>query len=167
MKPKLNTPTGAVIPLLPKANPTGDNPNPWMLHTAAAPIHKLKRPIEVEFDGGVRKIMADPTLWEDVASNVKFWRWHHVPEKMEHYIRFVWHRSFTLKDRIRILFGKNIVVPIAVACRNSPGVVQPIAIGYVTESKDANEFMLNELKLASARFLKETAKEVKEAREEK
>jgi hypothetical protein len=163
---QLDKPAGNILPLLPKANPLGENPNPWQYHSSGMPIFKLVRPIEVEFEDGTRRVLNIPKHYENIAKLVRFWRWHHVPEKMEHYIKFVWHRKFTFWDRLRILFaGKNLVVPIAVACRNSPGNCQPVAIGYLTKSTDADQFMQNELKLATARYLKETAKEVTNAAE--
>lgn len=152
---------GKIIPLTPKASPLEDNPNTWQAHTSAMPVFKMKRPIEIEYDDRTRRVFRSPEhITESEARTIRFWRWHQELEKMPFFIKFVWHRHFTFKDRLRIFFGKNIVVPIAVACRHSPGNCQPVAIGYVTKSKDAEEYMANELKQATERYLKEGAQEV-------
>jgi hypothetical protein len=154
--------TGQTIPITPRADPLEDNPNNWNLHTAALPVFRLKRPIQVEYEDHSRKVISSPHLIDhEEAKKIRFWRWHKELEKMPFWLPFVYHRRFTFWDRVRILFGRNIVIPMQIACRHSPGEFQPVAICYVTKSTGVEAFMQNEIKLASARYLKEGAQEVK------
>lgn len=145
----------------PKADPAAANPNPWQIHTNALPIFRISRPIEVEFENGERKILRDPRLHEDVAKQIVFWRWHEAPEKMPYYVSFPWHRTFTFWDRVRILFGKNILVSIGVACRHHPGAAQPVVIGYVTKHSNLDDVMTDQRRRALERYLKPGAEKVK------
>jgi hypothetical protein len=147
---------------LPKANPLEDNPTNWNLHASAMPVFKLRRPIEVEYSDGRHKVINSPHLIEpDEAKTILYWRWHKELEKMPFWLPFVYHRKFTLWDRLRILCGNNIVIPMQIACRHSPGDFQPVAICYVTKSAGVEDYMKGELKKATARYLKENAQEVK------
>ena len=148
--------------MTPKANPLEDNPNHWHMHTSGLPVFKMTTPIEVEYESGERKIIRTPnTIDHEEAKTIRFWRWHAELEKMPFWTKFHYHRVFTLKDRIRILFGKNIVIPIALATRHNPGAVHPVMICYVTDTKDVDGFMKEQLAEATKRYLKDGAKESK------
>lgn len=44
-----------------------------------------------------------------------------VPTKYEHVIKWEWHRAFTLRERLKILIGYNLVALNAAAVRHNPG----------------------------------------------
>jgi hypothetical protein len=161
----MNNPTenSKIIPLTPQASPLEDNPNHWQVHNAQSNLKRMHLPIEVEYDDHGRQIIRNPKMMIEMQlKRVVFWRPHRELEKMPYYLKFEWHRKFSFWDRVRIMFGgRNLLVPMAVACRHNPGASQPVAIGYLTKQATLDGVMNEQRDLALKRFLAEKAQEVK------
>lgn len=66
-----------------------------------------------------------------------------VATVFRHVIKAEWFRTFPLKDRLKILFGYNLVVVIGIPTQNNPGVTHPIIVGETTKLKTASDHMQN------------------------
>jgi len=64
-----------------------------------------------------------------------------VPTKFRCNIKWEWFREFSFWERIKILFGCNLVVMTGCATQHSPGEFQPMLMGRVSYDKNASEFM--------------------------
>jgi hypothetical protein len=62
-----------------------------------------------------------------------------MPVVYRHVLSCDWLRTFTFKDRIRILFGCSLVVAIRIACRHDPGLIQPVIAGEVSIETSPSE----------------------------
>lgn len=52
-----------------------------------------------------------------------------------------WFRKFTLRERLLLIFGHNMVVMIGVACQHSPGTFQPMIIGKCSKNQTPDQQM--------------------------
>lgn len=64
-----------------------------------------------------------------------------APEVYRHIIKNEWFREFTIRERLAILFGCNMVVMIGIATRHNPGAMQPLVLGRVSYQKNATDYM--------------------------
>lgn len=64
-----------------------------------------------------------------------------VPTVWRSEFAFEWFREFTFWERVKILFGSNLVVMIGIATQHSPGKYQPLVIGNVSYDRNATEHM--------------------------
>jgi hypothetical protein len=65
-----------------------------------------------------------------------------VPTTFKHIVKIEWCRSFpTWSERLKVLFGGNLVVMIGVATQHNPGTFQPLILGKVTNDKSPTDYM--------------------------
>lgn len=64
-----------------------------------------------------------------------------VPTVWRSEFSFEWFREFTFLERVKILFGCNLVVMVGVATQHSPGKYQPLVMGNVSHERNATEHM--------------------------
>jgi len=65
----------------------------------------------------------------------------HVPTVYRKILKLEWVRSFSIKERLAILFGSQLVVMIGIATEHGPGKFQPILLGKVTKQTSPDEYM--------------------------
>lgn len=74
-----------------------------------------------------------------------------MPPKYKHVLSVDWFRKFTLKERLKILFGYNIVVAFRVVTVNACGAYEPVIKAETTKNIDSKQQSLeqfeNEIKL--------------------
>lgn len=147
---------------VPEVDPTEDNPNPWVRHDDKHPFWKMAIPVEIMFRDGTRKILRTPQHYKGDEKNllVKCWRVHRELEKMPYLYKMEWFRKFTFKDRLKIFFGKNLLVLIGIAMRNNVGNSQPVIIGYMSDKPTPQAHMEEQRKIAIGRHLQKGAKEI-------
>lgn len=69
-----------------------------------------------------------------------------VPTVYRHILSADWFRKFSLWDRIRILFGFNLIVCVRITTVNSPGRFQPIIAAEVTKETTASNYLTEQMK---------------------
>jgi len=68
-----------------------------------------------------------------------------LPTKFTGVISTDWHRTFTLKERLKILLGYNFSVAIRIVTVNSPGKFNPIIVGETTKHTSPSEMVKERL----------------------
>lgn len=56
-----------------------------------------------------------------------------MPVEYNYIMKCEWFRTFTLWQRIGILFGSGLVVQIGIVTRHNPGPFQPLILGHVSK----------------------------------
>lgn len=64
-----------------------------------------------------------------------------VPRVYRHLIKFEHFRQFPLIERIKILFGCNLVTMVGIACPHNPGETQPLVVQHVSRQPTATDHM--------------------------
>lgn len=66
-----------------------------------------------------------------------------VPTVFRDLVKVEWFREFTFWERIKILFGCNLVTMTGIATQHKVGEMQPMIIGLVSYQKNASDHMKN------------------------
>jgi hypothetical protein len=57
-----------------------------------------------------------------------------------------WFRKFTLRERLQILFGFNLIVLIRIPTQHHPGQFKPVVAGHTTKLLKPDDAMLEKMK---------------------
>lgn len=69
-----------------------------------------------------------------------------TPIECRHLMSADWFRKFTLKERLQILFGFNLIVMIRIATQHHPGQFKAIVAGHATKLMKPDDAMIEKLK---------------------
>ncbi len=68
-----------------------------------------------------------------------------LPVQCNHLLSADWFRRFTLSERIRILFGFNLIVLIRIPTQHHPGQFKPVVAGHTTKFLKPDDIMLEKM----------------------
>lgn len=73
-----------------------------------------------------------------------------IPMKFSRLIEVDWFRTFTFRERLRLLLGYNVAVCIRIACRHSAGDIRPFVRAETTKQLHASDLLKTQMANAMA-----------------
>lgn len=72
-------------------------------------------------------------------------RGQEMPVVYRHILKTDWLRTFSFKERVKILLGCSLVVAVRIVTQHSPGKIQPVIAGEVSDATEPSERLRTQL----------------------